>query len=185
MSALTRHKLLLVLTLACGTGIILSLVPWEARLSAHMPSGDEYNWTVDLGRSPIWAPPPAPRDLFKERFKDVPESRGRITRAIEWSSFCMEAEVGLWLIAVGFTPFYLGVRGDRRDPAFQVCTRIAWAVPMWLLACLPLWVFAGGWATPGCCPSFLGAGVLHGLIAGLLSCEGPAPPPSTGSVVPE
>jgi hypothetical protein len=170
----TLHLLLLA-ALAGGTYLILARLEWQARLTTGWGS-----YLLNLDRGPAWDPPPLPpRDRFEAAFANLPPG-GVITREVRWDSLEPEAGAVVWVIALGFTPPYLWLRGGRRAPVFQVCTRLAWTLPAWVGVSVVLWVVVGGWGPP-CCGCCLVCGFAHGAIAGLLGWWVPAPATGGGS----
>jgi hypothetical protein len=183
MSRLAVLRVLLFACLVGGAVWLLSRVSWEARLTIEDP-GRQTNWTVRLGRGPVWDPPPAPpRQRFEETFPDLPAAGGEIDRAVWWDEVFIEAAFGLWLIVAGFAVPYLLIRENQRDPVFHVCARLAWAVSAWGGVSVALWFLVGGWGPP-CLSCFILLGFGHGVIAGLVSfadssaAEKPPPVPA-------
>lgn len=184
MAPLTRLRLLFLACLASGTVLLLARVPWEARLRAPTADGT-HEWVIRLDRGPVWDPPPAPsREQFEEHFgrDKPPASGGEITRKADWAEVFDEGMLGLWVIAFGSALAYHGLRGERTDLVFQICSRLAWTIPAWGLVCVLVWLVVGGWGPP-CCPGFLSLGLLHGLVAGVSSCADSAqrPPAARGA----
>jgi hypothetical protein len=178
MYRLVILHVLLQLAVAGGAYFVLARVTWEGRLTVEA-TGVTRSWLVDLGRSPAWNPPPLPpRERFEAQFHDVPPG-GVITRQVRWNSLELEAAVAVWMIALGFTPLYELLRGDRRNPVFQICTRLAWTMPAWVTVSVVLWLTVGGWGPP-CCGCCLVFGFMHGVTAGLISFAVPAGPLVTG-----
>ena len=160
MSRLSWFRLMFAICVAAGVVVLLARLSWEARLVVRLPDG-HYEFIVRLGRGPIWAPPPLPpRERFEEEFQDVPKSGGRSVRNADWQVVALEGTFGLWIIALLFTPLYLLELPESIDPAFQVCTRLAWTIPLWGVGCFVFWPC---WS---CCLFF---GIAHGVLAGLVS----------------
>jgi hypothetical protein len=166
------HALRFVFVLAClgCAAILVSNAPWEGRLTRG-----NHTWIVDLGRAPIWAPPPEPpyatfRQDFKESEGFPPEGPPSlaIRRVLRLDWMSADLLLYLWSVSVLAGLLYLAMRGHRRDLILYLALSVGVGLTAAAAACIGLWLFYGGWGPPF--PEFFGAlGLVAGIVAGLAS----------------
>src|SRR5262245_4182605 len=104
-----------VVLLACLGSI--ALVTWNGRWEGRLTWGN-HTWIADLGRAPVWAPPPAPPyGRFQEDFKEsegfpVEGSPGlTIRRVLKVDWMVVDLLLYLWPVTVVSGLLYLATRG--------------------------------------------------------------------------
>jgi len=157
--------------------VVAANARWEARLVRA-----NHTWIVDLGRSPVWAPPSS--DITYARFKkdfsesntfpteDAPGTTIQRSLKIEWMA--ADFMLYLWPVSIVAGLLYLTLRGSQRDLILHVGMSVGIGLTTAVVVCVGIWILFGGWGPPA--PEvFGGLGLLVGIIAGLGSF-GPRPP---------
>lgn len=154
----------------------IGLVAWQGRWEGHLTRGN-HTWIVDLGRAPIWSPPPTPTYAIFQ--SDVEGSKGfpaeetpglvfkRILR-IDW--MVIDLLLFLWPATVVSGLVYLALRGERRDFLLHLGLCIGIGLSLGVVGCVGLWLLFGGWGPPA--PELFGSlGLIGGIVGGPLSFE--------------
>jgi hypothetical protein len=148
---------------------------WEARLTDA-----KYTTIVDLGRSPLWAPPPVPtharfRDevedseaIRKGRFPSESSSRGTIVLVLRLDWMAVDLLLYLWPVTVVAGLLYLAGRGKRRDLILHLGLSAGIGLTVAAVTCVGVWMLYGGWGPPDP-ESYGGYGLLLGILVGLIS----------------
>lgn len=155
---------------ACFGSVVITVWNgrWEGRLSSR------YNtFIIDLGRAPVWAPPPVPPHArFREVFKDLEvfPAQGTpgltIQRVLKWDWMVVDLLLYLWLVTAASGLLYLALRGERRDRILHLGLWAGFGLTAGATACFGLWLMLGGWGPPD--PEFFGGlGLVMGIIVGL------------------
>jgi len=110
-------RLLLIATSLASIAVVALRGQWQGRLA----KGNE-SWIVDLGRSPIWEPPPEPIYAeFAKEFKGsdnfpLPNDNGiSIRRRLKYDWMAGDLLIYLWVTTVVCGVLYLATRKNRRD----------------------------------------------------------------------
>jgi hypothetical protein len=155
---------------ACLSCIVV--VAWNSRWEGSLTRTD-HTIIVDLGRSPVWAPPAVPP--YSRFSKDFKDSQGfpdeddpglSIRRELKSDWMAVDLLLYLWLVTVVGGLLYLGVRGDRRDVVLHCGLSVGIGLTIAASVCVGLWLLCGGWGAPA--PEFFGGlGLVGGLLVGL------------------
>jgi hypothetical protein len=174
-----------VFLLAC-LGCV-ALVAWNGRWEGRLTRGG-HTWIVNLGRAPIWAPPPEPAHTTFQ--KDFKESEGlpaadtpglTIKRVLKVDGMAVDLLLYLWPVTVVGGLLYLSTRGKRRDLALHLGLSAGIGLTAGAAVCFGLWLLFGGWGPPA--PEFFGGlGLVGGIIGGRVSFKrGSAEPSAAGA----
>jgi hypothetical protein len=167
------HGLRWVFLLACFGGV--AFAAWSGRWEGRLTSGN-CTWIMDLGRNPVWAPPPDPQYAqFQEHFRgDFPTEAPKgltIQRVLKLDWMAADLLLYLWAVTVAFGLLYLAVRGERRDLILHLGLSTGIGLTAGAAFCIGLWMLFGGWGPPT--PEFFGGlGLVVGIISGLASFQG-------------
>src|SRR5205823_4083769 len=131
----------------CFGAAILSAAAarWEGRLARG-----NHTWILDLGRHPVWRPPPPPDyERFRrefERSEDFPPPQGcTITAAYHADEIALGAMLYLWPVTGLCGLLYVVTRGPRRDFVLHCAASVAAGLTVAVAGCIGLWCVAGGW----------------------------------------
>jgi hypothetical protein len=148
------------------------LVAWSGRWEGRLTLGN-HTWIVDLGRAPVWAPPPDPP--YARFQKDFTESEGfpaedtpgfAIHRVLKLDWMAVDLLLYLWAVTVASGLLYLAMRGERRDLILHLGLSAGIGLTAGAAGCIGLWLLFGGWGAPS--PEFFGAlGLVGGVVVGL------------------
>jgi hypothetical protein len=149
-----------------------ALVAWSGRWEGRLTLGN-HTWIVDLGRAPVWAPPPDPpyarfQEDFKESERFPTEGTPGITiqRVLKLDWMAVDLLLYLWAVTVASGLLYLATRGERRDLILHLGLSAGIGLTAGAAACIGLWLMFGGWGPPF--PEFFGGlGLVGGVVAGL------------------
>ena len=162
-----------IFVLAClgCVGLVASNGRWEGRLTRVT-----HTWIVDLGRAPIWAPPPEPSYATFE--KDFKASEGfpaegtpglTITRVLKTDWMAVDVLLYLWAVTLAAGLLYLATRRANRDLVLHLALSAGIGLSAAAVACGALWLSFGGWGPPA--PAlFGGLGLIAGIVGGFVSC---------------
>jgi hypothetical protein len=124
---------------------------WEASL--RIP-GRGVTSLVALPQAPVWNPPPPPSyNRFLKDFNDLPKQQPSGARIVRYQKVEWTLETGslyLWGVTVATAILYRLARlvGGRRDVVLHIVARVAIALSVAAVACIVLWLIAGGWGPP-------------------------------------
>jgi hypothetical protein len=150
----------------------IAIVAWNGRWEGLLTRTDR-TWIVDLGRFPVWAPPPIPPfSRFSKEFKDSEgfpneDSPGlSISRELKSDWMAVDLLLFLWPATLVGGLAYLAFRGDRRDVVLHCGLSVGIGLTIAASLCAALWLLCGGWGAPA--PEFFGGlGLVGGLLVGL------------------
>jgi hypothetical protein len=152
----------------------VALVAWNGRWEGRL-TRTNFTWIVDLGRAPIWLPPPEP--TYGTFQKDFKESEGfpsegtpglTIKRVLKVDWMAVDLLLYLWPVSVIAGGLYLATRGTKRDLVLHIGLSAGIGLTGGALTCVGLWLLFGGWGPPA--PEFFGGlGLAAGMLAGLVS----------------
>ena len=164
------HALRLIFVLACLGCVAYEAenVPWEG----HLMAPGRHPAIVELGRSPIWAPPPEPTYATFEDFRGFPDfpDQGtpgleiRRVLAVDWIE--MDLMLYLWAVTVTCGLVYLAVRGRRRDIVLHLVLWAGIGLTAGIALSMMRWLAVRG---PAYELWFGGLGLVGGIVGGLLS----------------
>jgi hypothetical protein len=155
-----------ILFLVLGLGCIVA-VAWNGRWEGRLLQADDM-WTINLGQTPIWSPPPVPSySSFKETFqnsRDFPVegmSKYRIQRVLKLDWMFLDFLLYFWPISGLCGLVYLMVGKENRDLLLYQGFTTGIGLTVAAVLCFGLWMILGGWGPPY--PVFFG---LLGLVLG-------------------
>src|SRR5262249_2371028 len=167
-----RLRWMLLLAWFGCVALVLGKGRWEGRLTLEGTT-----WIVDLGRAPIWAPPPEP--LYARFQVDFKRSEGfpaegtpglTIRRVLKVDWMAVDLLLYLWPVTVAGGLLYLAIRRKRRDLVLHLGLAVGLGLTGGAAACIGLWLLFGGWGPPG--PEVLGGlGLGGGSVGGLVSFQ--------------
>lgn len=164
------YSLRWIFLVACFGCVVIDV--WNGRWEGRLTLGN-HTWIVDLGRAPVWAPPPVPPYArFWEDFKDSKEFPAEGTPnltlhhvlKLNWMVF--DLLLYLWLVTAVSGLLYLALRRERRDLILHLGLWVGIGLTAGATVCIGLWLMLGGWGPPA--PDFFGGlGLVMGVIVGL------------------
>jgi hypothetical protein len=151
--------------------VCIAIVAWNGRWEGQLLESNS-TWAVDLGRSPIWSPPPTPSfERFQKAFGSHRDFAGafnpnyKIHRNLKLDWMVVDLLVYLWPATMFSGLCHLIGGKKHRDfvlyLGFTACIGLTTA----FVSCFGLWLMVGGWGAPS--PALFGSlGLILGLIAG-------------------